>query len=99
MSNPYIGPWRNTEPCFKAAMYIQMCRPEELKEWSPKLYALIIKFGSAFDDTWEYWLNKRMTWIRRTPLGYGKRIPCEKPKRYEPNQKLEIFNIMIKGAE
>lgn len=30
-----------------------------------------------------------MTRIRRTPIGRGKRTWTEKPKRYEPNQKLE----------
>lgn len=86
--NPYIGPWRNGEQRFSSAMYIQICRPEELQSWDQKLYDLIIKYGSSFDSIWEYWINKRETWIRRTPLGYGKRIPTEKPRKYEPNRKL-----------
>ena len=70
-------------------MYIQMCKPDELKEWDRKLYDIIMTQGSAFDNDWEYWINPKMTRIRRTPIGRGKRTWTEKPKRYEPNQKLE----------
>lgn len=80
MTDQYTGPWRNTEPCFKAAMYIQMCKPEELEAWDSKLYQIIMTWGSAFDDDWEYWINPKMTRIRRTPIGRGKRTWTEKPK-------------------
>lgn len=95
MTDRYTGPWRNTEPCFKAAMYIQMCKPDELRDWDPKLFRIIMTWGSCFDDDWEYWINPKMTRIRRTPIGRGKRTWTEKPKRYEPNQKLEKFSSLM----
>jgi hypothetical protein len=99
MTDHYTGPWRNTEPCFKAAMYIQMCKPDELRDWDPKLYRIIMTWGSCFDNDWEYWINPKMTRIRRTPIGRGKRTWTEKPKRYEPNHKLELFCATVGGIE
>ena len=37
--------------------------------------------------------------MRRTPLGFGKRIAAERPKRYEPNRKLEEYKSINPGEK
>ena len=83
--------WRNKQTGRGGNYYIQHCRPSELEPLNPKLFNLIMKYGSCFDDDWEYWIARTGKWMRRTPLGFGKRIAAERPKRYEPNMQLESF--------
>ena len=88
--------WRNTGPSW--GMYIQKCRPDELIMLNPKLYNLLMKYGSMFDDDWFYWLSKTGKWFRRIPMELAidtKNAKAhkwyEKPKKYEHNMRLESF--------
>ena len=90
----YSGAWRNVG-FFSSDMYVQICKPEELQNCNPKLWQLIDKYGSAFDEDWWYFLTKTERYVRRVPLWMSNnpsgKIPCEKPRRFEPNQKLVEF--------
>ena len=89
----YEGAWRNKGPSW--GMYRQHCRPDELESLDPKLYFLVMKYGSAFDDYWYIWLSKGGHWVRRISIELAADITSmkankmfEKPRRYEPNEKL-----------
>lgn len=88
--------WRNSGPSW--GMYIQKCRPQELETLNSKLYKLLMKYGSMFDDFWYYWVSKTGRWLRRTPLWFATDIKnakarqCfEKHRKYEPNQKITNY--------
>jgi hypothetical protein len=85
----FTTPWRIANP-FVSQMHVQHCKPEELKTWNSKLYALIMKYGCAFDDYWYYWITKKGTWMKRTLVFLPKHIRVGKPLRfYQVNKKLE----------
>ena len=64
----YEGPWRNGDS-FHSVMYNQHCRLDELLMYSPKLHALLLRYGCAFDDVWYYWLsNSSKRYVKRNPL-------------------------------
>jgi len=84
----YEAPWRN----IRYEQYHQGCYPEELKLYNPRLFQLIKKYGHTFDDEWWYYYNRPLTFIKRVPLWLSqKRVDRERPKKYEPNRKLEEF--------
>jgi len=87
----FVAPWRNAHG-FSHAMYIQHCKPDELKMCDPKLFKIIDKHGSAFDDEWWYWISKTGRYIRRCPVWMSKkRTDAEKPRKYDPSKKLTEF--------
>jgi len=69
----YEGPWRNGDS-FHSAMYNQHCRLDELQSWNPKLVRLLLKYGSAFDDQWNYWItNSSKRYVKRCPIWLNQR--------------------------
>ena len=98
-NSAYPVPWRNGY----AAVWeqnLQMCFPDELKDWNPKLHGLLTKYGQAFDDEWWYYLNRKGNVVKRVPvLRTQKKIFSEKPpklipRKFEPNKKLlEVLGV------
>ena len=85
----YEAPWRNA---WARNRYVQYCKPDELESLSPKLFRIIKLYGEAFDDYWFYWITRSEAYIKRSPIWFGqKSVDAEKPKKYEPNRKLEEF--------
>lgn len=85
----YSGPWRNG---WSQTKYVQICRPDELEPFNPKLLALILKYKTMFDDEWHYWITKS-GWIKRAPSWLpGKTTLSEKPRRHDPTKPLDSFN-------
>ena len=84
----YDEGWRNRG--FRVAPYEQYCFPDELKIFRPKLLFLIEKYGSAFDDNWQYKKSGRtQKVIVRTPLWLGEKFyfrECEKVIRRKPRR-------------
>jgi len=102
----FDGGWRNSHifsskkgtfvRAFSKSMYIQHVTVEELQMQDPKLWQILEKYGEAFDDYWFYWISKGGKYVRRTPLWLSQKyVPCEKPRKYEPNRKLTEFPSLI----
>ena len=90
MTSCYEAPWKNSP--FRGNPHLQYCTIDELEMQNSKLAFLIETYGETFDDEWWYFFNKKMTHVKRQPIWQTtKRIDCEKPKKYEPNRKLEEF--------
>jgi len=95
--NLYDGPWRNVG-MFTSDMYCNHCTLNDLEMQNKKLFAILTKHGSAFDDYWYYWITRSNRYVRRVPLWLSdsrsltrgiRKVDTEKSIRYEPNHKLD----------
>ena len=68
----FEAPWRSSH-AFKKALYQQLCRPDEIVVFNPKLWRILETYNEAFGDNWYYWVSSTGRYVRRTPIWLGKK--------------------------